>query len=58
MSRIYVRHVTVDILNYKNTESILDEAILRETKTGALYKSIASFEEEGSAHYTLVFERT
>ena len=58
MSRTYVKHVTVDILNYKNTESILDEALLRETKTGAVFKNITSFEEEGTAHYTLVFERT
>ena len=57
MSRTYVKHLAVDILNYKNTESILDEAILRETKTGGVFKSITSFEEGGTAHYTLVFER-
>lgn len=57
MTRIYVKHVVVSLANDKNTESILDEAILKEIKTGATYKSITSFVEDGDSFYTIVFER-
>ncbi len=58
MSRIYVRQVVVELTNYKNAEALLDEAIQKETKTGAVFRTITSLTEGSAATYVIVFERT
>ena len=55
--RIYVKQVRVENTNYKNVESLLDEAIKKEIDTKATFKAITSHNDEGLHFYTLVFER-
>jgi hypothetical protein len=57
MSRIYVKQVTVENTNFENAESLIDQAILKETDTKGEFKTMTSFCDEGMHFYTLVFER-
>jgi hypothetical protein len=57
MPRTYVKQVIVELKNYKNTESVIDAAIQKETDTGAVFKTISSFTDVGAATYVIVFER-
>ena len=57
MSTIYVKHVRVNPDNHKNAESLIDQAILKETDTKATFRDITSFTDGGFEVYTLVFER-
>lgn len=58
MSRVYVKQVIVELKNYRNTEALIDAAILKETQTGSVFKTITSFTDIGAATYVIVFERT
>jgi hypothetical protein len=43
---------------WKDIDAIIDAAILKETMTGATFKAITSFVDEGGmAVFTVVFER-
>lgn len=57
MSRIYVKQVKIVHTNDKNTEGMLDQAIIEETKKGSIFRAITSFYDDGMSTYTIVFER-
>lgn len=56
-TRTYVKHVTVKYENFNDVDSIVSDTIARETDSGAVFKTINSSIDGGSALFVLVFER-
>lgn len=56
-TRTYVKHLEIYHDNWKNIDSLLDATILKETETGATFKSITSCADDGMVLFTLMFER-
>ena len=54
----YVKHVIVKYEEFNSVDSIIDDLIAGETSTGAVFKTINSSIDGGSALFILVFERT
>jgi hypothetical protein len=53
----YVKHVIIKYEKFNNVDSIIDELISKETSSGAVFKTINSSIDGGSALFVLVFER-
>jgi hypothetical protein len=53
----YVKHVIIKYEKFNNVDSIIDELIAKETSSGAVFKTINSSIDGGSALFVLVFER-
>ena len=56
-ARTYVKHAIVGYDKFSNVDSIIDDLIDNETSTGAVFKSINTSIDGGSALFLLVFER-
>jgi hypothetical protein len=54
----YVKHVIIKYEKFSSVDSIINDLILKETSTGADFKTINSSIDGGSALFVLVFERT
>jgi len=54
----YVKHVIIKYEKFNNVDSIIDDLIAKETSFGAVFKTINSSIDGGSALFVLVFERT
>jgi hypothetical protein len=56
-TRTYVKHITIKYEKFGDVDSIIDDLIAAETNTGAVFKTINSSIDGGSALFILVFER-
>jgi len=54
----YVKHAIIRYDKFNNADSIIDDLIAKETSSGAVFKTINSSIDGGSALFVLVFERT
>ena len=53
----YVKHIIIKYEEFNNVDSIIDDLIAKETSSGAVFKTINSSIDGGSALFVLVFER-
>ena len=56
-SQIYVKHSIIKYENFNDVDSIIDDLIAKEASSGAVFKTINSSIDGGSALFVLVFER-
>lgn len=56
--RTYVKHVIIKYEKFSNVDAVIDALIAAETAAGAVFKTINSSIDGGSALFVLVFERT
>ncbi len=54
----YVKHIIIKYEEFNNVDSIIDDLIAKETSSGAVFKSMNSSIDGGSALFVLVFERS
>jgi len=54
----YVKHIIVKYEKFDSVDSIINDLIVKETSTGAVFKTINSSIDGGSTLFVLVFERT
>ena len=53
----YVKHAIIKYEKFNDVDSIIDDLIAKETSSGAVFKTINSSIDGGSALFVLVFER-
>jgi len=53
----YVKHTIIKYEKFNNVDSIIGDLIAEETSSGAVFKTINSSIDGGSALFVLVFER-